>query len=134
MALSAMLQASMPSCGDAEYRDARSAERPVFEFGAIWVNPSRSNLLAKVTVMNHRWGQTLVDCSIVRTRIGGAFVLPPSAPLIGRDGVVRKDDGKPQYKPLIEWTKEAGRRVPEAIVKLVEARHPNCCEARHERP
>jgi hypothetical protein len=53
-------------------RDARSAERPVFEIGATRVNPSRSNLLAKATVTNHRRGQTLVFALLETSRPFGA--------------------------------------------------------------
>jgi hypothetical protein len=100
-------------------------DRPALEITAVWVNPNASNLLAKITVTNHRWGQTLVDCSVVRTRAGGYFVFPPAAPMVGRDGVVLKDQaGKTQYKHLIVWSKEAGRRFSEAVVRLLKASHP----------
>lgn len=52
-------------------------ERPALEITAAWVNPNPSNLLARVTVTNHRWGQTLVDCSCVRTKTGGLYFRPP---------------------------------------------------------
>jgi len=101
-------------------------ERPALEITACWVNPnSSSNLLAKVTVTNHRWGQTLADCSVVRTKNDGYFVFPPSALMIGKDGLVIKgQDGKPQYRPCVIWTKDAGQRFSEAVIKLLRASHP----------
>ena len=76
-------------------------ERPALEITAFWPNPnSSSNLLAKVTVTNHRWGQTLADCSAVRTRNDGYFVFPPSAPMIGKDFL----DGLPEPTATIDDT------------------------------
>jgi Bifunctional DNA primase/polymerase, N-terminal len=77
---------------------------------------------------------TLIDRSVVRTKIGGAFVFPPSAPLIGRDGVVRKQDGKPQYEPSSRGRRRpAGaslRRSSSSSRRAIRS----CSEARHERP
>lgn len=54
------------------------------------------------------------------------FVFPPAAPMIGRDGMVIKgQDGELQFRPLVVWTKEAGRRFSEAVVRLLKASHPD---------
>jgi hypothetical protein len=92
----------------------------------IWINPTPSGLLAKISMTIPAWSQTtLHDCSVVRTRTGGYFVLPPQAPMVGRDGQVLRDpDGKPRYKPAVIFTKEAGKRFSEAVVRSSRQSHP----------
>ena len=100
-------------------------EKPAFEITGVWVNPNPCSLLAKVTVAIHRWGQTLVDCSVVRTNVGGYFVFPPLAPMVGRDGtVIKGPDGKSKHRPWVIWSKESGRRFSEAVVGLIKASNP----------
>jgi hypothetical protein len=93
--------------------DPRPAAPRAVEVSDIWINPNPSNLLAKVSVTIPRWGETINGCSVVRTKLGGYFVLPPGIPMVGRDGTVLKDDaGKTKYSPAVVFSKDVGRRFP----------------------
>jgi hypothetical protein len=95
------------------------------EISEIWVNPNSSNLLAKVSVTISRWGETINGCSVIRTKVGGYFVLPPGIPMVGRDGVVLKGEtGKTKYSPAVVFTKDAGRRFSDAVLAVLRASHP----------
>jgi hypothetical protein len=96
------------------------------EISDLWINPSGSGLLAKAAVTIRAWsGTTLHDCSVVKTKNAGFFVFPPQLPMIRRDGQVPKDkSGKAKHKPAISFTKEAGRRFSEAVVRLLRQSNP----------
>jgi hypothetical protein len=110
--------------GNAMLQPRPAAPRAV-ELSNLWVNPNPSNLLARVSVTIPRWGQTIHGCSVVRTRPGGHFVLPPGVPMVGRDGVALKDDaGKTKYTPALVFSKDAGRRFSAAVIEALRRRHP----------
>jgi hypothetical protein len=56
---------------------------------------------------------------------GERWALPPSKPILGRDGTQIKRAGKPAYQPVVSFvSKEARDRFSGAIVAAVEASHP----------
>lgn len=104
---------------------------PAVELSDIWINPSGGNLIAKVSVTIPRWGVALHSCAVVRTKVGKYFVFPPSSPMVGRDGVVLKDDGgKIKYSPAVVFTKDTGRRFSDAVLEELKRRRPDAFEER----
>jgi hypothetical protein len=64
-------------------------------------------------------------CSVVRTKAGEFFVLPPSMPMLTRDGVALRDDaGKVRYAAAVVFTRDAGRRFSNAVLEALRRAHP----------
>jgi hypothetical protein len=107
------------------YLAPKPTSPPTIEVSNIWVNPNPSNLLAKCSVVIPRWGETINGCSVVRTKVGGYFVLPPGIPMLGRDGTVLKDDaGKTRFSPAVVFSKAAGRRFSNAVLEALRRQRP----------
>ena len=61
---------------------------------------------------------------------GKFWALPPSKPMVGRDGkVLVDDDGKTKYVPLIEFISKSVRdRWSEAVIAALLAAHPGALD------
>jgi hypothetical protein len=107
----------------------KTTASPALEIVEVWVNPKQgSNLLAKVAVGVPRWGATIHACSIVKTKAGGFFVLPPGIPMM-RDGVALKDDaGKVKYSPAVVFSRDTGRRFSDAVLAVLRRSHSRLFE------
>ena len=93
-----------------------------------WRPMRRGNLLgfAKVELPS---GMVLVDCTVMQGD-RGAWVSPPSKPMIDRDGVAIKDgSGKVRYTPLVEFTsKEVRERFSNGVIDALRAAHAEAFE------
>lgn len=71
-------------------------------------------------------GMIIVDCTIC-TGPNGPWASPPSKAMIGRDGLVMKDQAdKVRYQPLIEFTsKDVRNRWSDAVLQAVREAHPD---------
>lgn len=93
-----------------------------------WRPLRRDSLLgfAKIELQS---GMVISDVTIL-SGDRGPWALPPSKPMLGRDGVAMKDQrGKIRYSPLIEFTsKEIRDRWSAAVIDAMRAAHPEAFE------
>ena len=70
-------------------------------------------------------GMVISDVTILQGE-KGPWASPPSKPMVGRDGTVMKDDnGKVRYVPIIEFTDKATRnRWSDSVIEAMRAAHP----------
>jgi hypothetical protein len=71
-------------------------------------------------------GLTIHDISI-HTANGRAWASLPSKPMLGADGVAKRDDttGKVKYVPILEWPdRQTADRFSAAVIDAIEAQHP----------
>ena len=70
-------------------------------------------------------GMILNDVTIL-TGAHGPWASPPSKPMVGRDGTVMKgDDGKVRYTPIVEFTsKEIRTRWSDSVIEALRAARP----------
>ena len=87
--------------------------------------PMRKNTLLGFAKIELPSGLIISDVTIL-TGERGPWASPPSKPMVGRDGVVLKDDaGKLRYSPVIEFaSKEVRNRFSAAVVDALRASHP----------
>ncbi len=89
-----------------------------------WREMRRNSLLgfAKVEFPS---GMVISDVTILQGE-KGPWASPPSKPMVGRDGTVMKDDnGKVRYVPIIEFTDKATRnRWSDSVIEAMRAAHP----------
>jgi hypothetical protein len=90
-----------------------------------WKPMARNSLrgFADVKLPN---GLTIHDVT-VHTVNGKSWASLPSKPILGADGVAKRDDatGKVKYVPVIEWPdRQTSDRFSAAVVDAVEAQHP----------
>lgn len=70
-------------------------------------------------------GLLISGCSIWRSAAGRTWAALPERPVIGRDGMPVKIDGRQQYERLLRWPDRAtSDRWSSALVELVRQRHP----------
>ena len=108
-----------------------NAAAPAIEIINAWINPDRSSAkLGSVDVVVTSWAIKFPGCSVTRTQYG-FFVHMPSAPMLGKDGSIIKDErGKGQYKPAAIWLdKKVARRFSEAVLSAIRTRCPTMLEA-----
>ena len=91
--------------------------------------PLRKGSLLGFAKIEFPSGMIIADVTVLAGE-RGAWASPPSKPMIGRDGVVMKDDsGKIRYSPIIEFSsKEVRQRFSEGIVAALRAAHPEAFE------
>lgn len=89
----------------------------------------RRNSLLGFAKVEFPSGLIVSDVTIL-TGERGPWASPPSKPMINRDGVVLKDDnGKIKYTPIIEFTsKEIRNRWSDAVIDAMRAAHPEVFE------
>lgn len=89
-----------------------------------WRPMARNSLLgfAKVEFPS---GMIVSDVTVLQGE-KGPWASPPSKPMTGRDGAVKKgDDGKVRYTPIIEFTsKDIRNKWSEAVIAAMQAAHP----------
>ena len=71
-------------------------------------------------------GLTIRDVSVHASN-GKHWASLPSKPIIGTDGVAKRDEttGKIRYTPLLEWPDRAtADRFSAAVIDAIEAQHP----------
>lgn len=70
-------------------------------------------------------GLVISDVTVLKGE-RGPWASPPSKPMVSRDGTVMKgDDGKVRYTPIIEFTsKEIRNRWSDAVIEAMRAAHP----------
>ncbi len=87
--------------------------------------PMRKGALLGFAKVELPSGMILADCTVM---LGdrGAWVSPPSKPMLDRGGVAMKDsNGRVRYTPLVEFTsKEIRQRFSDAVVDGLRAAHP----------
>ncbi len=87
-------------------------------------NPRRSNSLlgfADVT-----FGSLLIHDVGIHSKDERRWVSMPAKPMINRDGqVIRGDDGKTKYAPILSWAdKETANRFSDAVIAALLAGWP----------
>ena len=85
----------------------------------------RRNALLGFAKIEFASGMIVSDVTIL-TGPKGHWASPPSKPMVGRDGaVMRDDDGKIRYSPIIEFvSKDVRNRWSESIIEAMRAAHP----------
>lgn len=93
-----------------------------------WKPMTRGTLRGFVTVSMPS-GLILREVSIGQSH-GRAWAMPPSKPMIDRNGCVMLDDaGKKRYSPLFEFASaEIRHRWSEAVVAALLAAHPEALD------
>ncbi len=90
-----------------------------------WRPMPRNSLLgfAKVEFPS---GLVINDVTILKGE-RGPWASPPSKPMVSRDGTVLKgDDGKIRYVPMIEFaSKETRTRWSDSVIEAMRAAHPD---------
>ena len=81
---------------------------------------------AAIGVARVRLGRALIlhDVMVLSSN-GKVWANAPGKPLVGKDGLVLKNDqGKVRYSPIVEWKdKESRERFSAAVIAAVEAKH-----------
>ena len=111
--------------------ERESAAVPAIEIVDVWINPDRASAkLGSVDVVVAPLAIRFAGCSVTRTQ-HGFFVHMPSAPMLGKDGALLRDErGKGQYKPAAVWLdKKIARRFSEAVLSAIRTRCPTMLEA-----
>ncbi len=87
--------------------------------------PLAKNSLIGFAKVEFPSGLIISDVTIL-TGERGPYAMPPSKPMVGRDGTVMKgDDGKVKYSPIIEFaSKEIRTRWPDAVIAAMKVAHP----------
>ena len=101
-------------------------QNEAIEIAEVWINPDRASAkLGSVDVVVAPWAIKFPGCSVTRTQYG-FFVHMPSAPMLGSDGsILKNEQGKRQYKPAAVWLdKKVARRFSEAVLTAIRARCP----------
>lgn len=91
--------------------------------------PLRKNSLRGFAKIEFPSGLILTDVTIL-TGERGPWASPPSKPMVGRDGTVMKDDnGRARYVPIVEFTTKAVRdRWSAAVIEAMREAHPEVFE------
>lgn len=80
---------------------------------------------ALVAVVKIGLGKMILHDVALLCANGKAWAGAPSKPMIGREGVVLKgDNGKARYTPIVEWAdKETRERFSASVILAFEAEH-----------
>lgn len=80
---------------------------------------------AMVAVLKISVGKLVLHDVSVLSASGRVWAGTPSKPMIGRDGMVLKgDNGKVRYVPVVEWAdREARDRFSAGVIAAFEAQH-----------
>lgn len=80
---------------------------------------------AMVAVLKISVGKLVLHDVSVLSASGKVWAGTPSKPMIGRDGVVLKgDNGKTRYVPIMEWSdREARDRFSNGVIRAFEGQH-----------
>lgn len=91
--------------------------------------PMRKNTLLGFAKSEMPSGMIMADISVLMGN-NGPWASPPGKPMIGRDGIVMKDDrGKIRYSPFIEFaSKESRDRFSNAVIEALRKSNPEAFE------
>jgi len=87
---------------------------------------TRNTLRGFATITIEPIGLTIEDVHVHQADGGAAYALLPSKPQVRADGtVIRRDDGKIAYSPVLKFAnREASDRFSSGVVELVRRRFP----------
>lgn len=80
-------------------------------------------------------GLTIREVAVHEAPNGKPLASLPSKPMIGADGVAKRDDGtgKVKYVPILEWPDRAtADRFSAAVIEAIEARYPGALQRQRE--
>ena len=87
---------------------------------------TRSTLRGFATITIEPIGLMIDDICVHQSDAGGSYALLPSKPQVKWDGtVMRRDDGKVAYSPILKFSSREGQdRFSHGVVELVRRRFP----------
>ncbi len=92
--------------------------------------PMRKNTLLGFATVRIGAALSVKDVS-VHTKNGKRWASFPSKPIIDRDGnTQRRDDGRVQYVPVLEWLdRDTADRFSNGVIAAIEREHPGATSA-----